>query len=220
MEYGFVPFINNVTRPSSNTCIDHVFIKTKTRKNVLSIIPHISKNRNNEPNPLTIMKTNEVELTQLIKRQDWLSIYQNKELPTKKDFILHEDTCYANDIKLLFSALLMIPIYLEIIIILEIILYYDKELLVLLLFSMKLPFKFVFFFLLVEMSCNQFLSRLVIINTVPNGPEWVRRAVNSKISQKSTKTLNGYNNMIYRLTGSVMLFMTVLLLSHVLEARS
>jgi endonuclease/exonuclease/phosphatase family metal-dependent hydrolase len=66
MEYGFIPFINKVTRPSSNTCIDHVFIKTKARKNVLSIIPqfnitdhypiilsikNISKNRNNEPNP-------------------------------------------------------------------------------------------------------------------------------------------------------------------------
>ena len=91
MEYGLIPFINNVTRPSSNTCIDHVFIKTKSEKNVLSIIPqlnitdhypiilsikNISKNRNNEPNPL---KTDEVELTRLIKAQDWLAVYQNRE---------------------------------------------------------------------------------------------------------------------------------------------
>jgi len=42
MEYGFIPFINNVIRPSFNTCIDHVFIKTKSEKNVLPIIPQLN----------------------------------------------------------------------------------------------------------------------------------------------------------------------------------
>lgn len=30
MEYGIIHIINNGTRPSSDTCIAHVFIKTKS----------------------------------------------------------------------------------------------------------------------------------------------------------------------------------------------
>jgi len=31
---GFASLINTVTRPISNTCIDHIFIKTKSHANI------------------------------------------------------------------------------------------------------------------------------------------------------------------------------------------
>lgn len=46
MQYGFISLINNITKPSSNTCINHVGIcsihKTKSKKNVLLIISQLN----------------------------------------------------------------------------------------------------------------------------------------------------------------------------------
>lgn len=94
-EYGFVPLIKNITRPKSFTCIDHVFIKTNSLINILPTIPHINitdhypivisiknilNNRNNKPNPLTLTKINNIELSYAIKIQDWTNVYESTDV--------------------------------------------------------------------------------------------------------------------------------------------
>lgn len=68
-QFGFLPLIKNITRPTSKTCIDHLFLKTKSYKNLLPIVVHtnitdhyptnfsignLSANRKNSPNPLKV----------------------------------------------------------------------------------------------------------------------------------------------------------------------
>jgi len=39
-QFGFLPLIKNITRPTSKTCIDHIFLKTKSFNNLLPIVVH------------------------------------------------------------------------------------------------------------------------------------------------------------------------------------
>lgn len=71
-QFGFSSLINTVTRPTLNTCIDHIFIKTKFHSNIAPIIVlsnitdhfptihslgNILDKRNNMPNPRKKLKT-------------------------------------------------------------------------------------------------------------------------------------------------------------------
>ena len=73
-QFGFTPVIKNTIRPASNTCIDHIFIKIKSFVNIKPItiqsnitdhypimisIGNILNNRNNKPNYLKILRTDE-----------------------------------------------------------------------------------------------------------------------------------------------------------------
>lgn len=87
--FGFLPLIENITRPSSKTCIDHIFIKSKSLYSLLPIVVHsnvtdhyptvlsignISDNRNNSPNPLKLLNINDDKLTELIQNHNWSEI--------------------------------------------------------------------------------------------------------------------------------------------------
>ncbi|KAF0752799.1 Uncharacterized protein FWK35_00012261 [Aphis craccivora] len=89
-QLGFIPVIENITRPASNTCIDHIFVKTKSLDHIKPIIiksnitdhypkiisvGNILDNRHNKPNPLKILITDEAKLTDLIQNFEWSEMY-------------------------------------------------------------------------------------------------------------------------------------------------
>lgn len=96
-QYGFSLFIKTITRPVSNIYLNYIFIKTKSLANLVPIIvnsyitdhysniltiDNIIDNRNNEPNPLKILKTGCQKLSNSIENHNWSEIlkfaYVNK----------------------------------------------------------------------------------------------------------------------------------------------
>lgn len=90
-QFGLSSLINTITRPISNTCIDHIFIKTKSHANIVPIIVisnitdhyptilslgNILDKRNNIPNPLKILKTDNQKLSNSIENHNWLEILE------------------------------------------------------------------------------------------------------------------------------------------------
>jgi len=86
---GFSSLINTVTRPTSNTCIDYIFIKTKSHANIVPIIVlsnitdhyptilsigNILDKRNNMPKPFKILKTDNQKLSNSIENHNWSEI--------------------------------------------------------------------------------------------------------------------------------------------------
>jgi len=85
VQFGFLPLIKNNTRPTSKTCIDHIFLKTKSYNNLLPIVIHtnitdhypttlsignLSDNHNNSPNSLKVLKVDDFKLTNQIKNHN------------------------------------------------------------------------------------------------------------------------------------------------------
>jgi len=88
-QFGILSLIKNITRPTSKTCIDHIFLKTKSYNNLLSIVVHtnitdhylttlsignLSDNRNNSLNPLKVLKIDDFKLTNQIQNHNWSEI--------------------------------------------------------------------------------------------------------------------------------------------------
>lgn len=94
-QFGFLPLIKNITRPTSKTCINHIFLKTKSFNNLLPIVVHtnitdhyptalsignLSDNRNNSPNPLKILKNDHFKLTNQIQNHNWSEIFDFNDI--------------------------------------------------------------------------------------------------------------------------------------------
>lgn len=90
-QFGFASLINIIIRPISNTCIDHIFIKTKSHANIVPIIVlsnitdhystilslgNILDKRNNTPNPLKILKTDNQKLSNSFENHNWSELLE------------------------------------------------------------------------------------------------------------------------------------------------
>lgn len=88
-QFGFSLLIKTITRPPSNICIDHIFIKSKSLANIVPIIIHshitnhystmlsignLLDNRNNKLNSQKILKTEHKKLSSSIENHNWSEI--------------------------------------------------------------------------------------------------------------------------------------------------
>lgn len=84
-QFGFRHLIKNISRPASNTCIGHILLKTKSSANIKQIIIYSNKtdhyhtvqnvgntlnNRNNDPNPLKLLKIDDIKLSMPIQNHN------------------------------------------------------------------------------------------------------------------------------------------------------
>lgn len=90
--YGFVSYINDITRPSSGSCIDHFFIKNKTQAESKSFIIHCNitdhfpiglildlKNKSTLEISNKYKKfINYTNLKQLLRNESWVDLYNEK----------------------------------------------------------------------------------------------------------------------------------------------
>lgn len=103
-QFGFIPIIKNITRPVSNTCIDHIFIKIKFFANIKPIIiqsnitvhypimiyidNNLLDNCNNKPSPLKIFRADKLKLTSLIQNHEWSEIYKIIDINTVTHYFI------------------------------------------------------------------------------------------------------------------------------------
>lgn len=94
-QFGFSPLINKITRPATNICIDHIFVKTKSLANITPIIVqsnitdhypiilsigNLVDNRNNTKNPFKLLKIDDKKLDNLIQNHNWSEITKLKDV--------------------------------------------------------------------------------------------------------------------------------------------
>jgi hypothetical protein len=94
-EFGYFKMIDTITRPASNSCLDHIFMKSKTiiyskpivcpitisdHYPILLSIGNLISNRKNKPDPLTINTINYSILSNLISNQNWCTILEHADV--------------------------------------------------------------------------------------------------------------------------------------------
>lgn len=115
-EKGYVSLINKETRPESGTCIDHIFVRSKSEnyQNIISAVmktnitdhfPIVLQYNNITQKNIKVNNKNSVEIKyfaekkflQLIKNEHWYDVYQCTDVEIGSDKFVKKIKQYIND---------------------------------------------------------------------------------------------------------------------------